>query len=74
MNQTMQTRNPWKAAAKMLIAVLAVLVVALVYMLHQDATTGPDSRGAHETRATGGSSITKDPYIEHHAEIVARYR
>jgi hypothetical protein len=53
-----------------LVAVL-LLVVGLVFVVRQTATT----RDRIETPAmgqdgAGGSDLTRDPYIKHHAEVV----
>ena len=60
-----------------LLAVLVLLVVALASMLQPAAPTGAGGRAvppAAHTMSTGGSGLTKDPYIDRHAEVVATYR
>ncbi len=58
----------------MVVALIAVLLlVALAFALQPAATTSDRSPAVHATSAAGGSSFTDDPYIDRHAEIVARY-
>ena len=77
MNEAIRTRNPRRAVAMVLIAVLVLLVVALASMLQPSAPTGVGGRAvppaAHAT-SPGGSGITKDPYIDHHAAVVAAHQ
>ncbi len=77
MNEAIRTRNPWKTATMMLLAVLALLVIVLASMLQPAVTTGVGGRavpsGAHAT-STGSPGVAEDPYIERHAEVVATYR
>lgn len=72
MNPTIGGRNLKTAAAMALLVVLFLLAVA--FGVQQAATTG-DRDGGTAMRATsvGGASLTEDPYIERHAEIIARY-
>ena len=74
MNEAIRTRNPWKTAAMVL---LALLVVALASMLRPAATTDAGAPavhpGVHATSA-GGSGSAVDPYIDRHAEVVAGYQ
>jgi hypothetical protein len=77
MNEAVSTRNAWKTVAMMLIAVLVLLVVALTSMLQPAATTGASGPAVHpgvHAMSTGGSSLTDDPYIDRHAEVVATHR
>jgi hypothetical protein len=59
-----------------LLAVMLLLAVALVFALPSAPTTSDRdlSRANHAMSAedTGGSTITKDPNIERHAEVVHR--
>ena len=73
MNEAIRTRNPWRTAAMVLIAVLVLLVVALVSMLQPAATTGSGGPAVHANSAEGGAGIANDPLIDRHAEVVARY-
>ena len=77
MNEAIRTRNPWKTAAMVLLAVLVLLVVALASMLRPAATTDEGAPavhpGVHATSA-GGSGSAVDPYIDRHAEVVAGYQ
>ena len=85
MNEAIRTRNPWKTATLMLLAVLALLVIALASMLQPATTTSAGSTsagrfavhpGVHANSAEGygGSGIANDPFIDRHAEVVATYR
>jgi hypothetical protein len=61
--------------ATMVMALLAVLLlVALLVAVEPTATTSDrDGNPAiHETSPTGGASVTHDPYIDRHVEVVAR--
>ena len=56
-----------------LVAVL-LLVVGLVFVVRQTATTGDRiETPAMGQNGAGGSGLTRDPFIEHHAEVAARY-
>ena len=77
MNGTTYSRNPWTTVMIMLLAVLVLLVVALASLMQPDVTTGangPGGRAVHAASAggTGGPASYDDPYIDRHAEIVAR--
>jgi hypothetical protein len=80
MNEAIRTRSFWRTAAKVLLAVLVLLVVALVSMLQPAATTdsgGPDVHpGVYGNIAEGdgGSGFANDPFMGRHAEVVATYR
>ena len=90
MNEAIRTRNPWKTATLMLLAVLVLLVIALASMLQPATTTSAGSTSAGSTSAGrfavhpgvhansaegyGGSGIANDPFIDRHAEVVATYR
>ena len=74
MNTTIRGQKLRVTVAMVLFAVLVLLAVALAYALrpvptssHGDAT--PANR-AMSADGTGGSSITHDPNIERHAEVV----
>ena len=71
MTQTIRGHNPKVTVAMVLIAVLILLMVALAFMLQSAATTDANKPAMH-ARSAGGSSITQDPYIDRHAEVVAR--
>ena len=74
MNEAIRTRNHWKTAATMVLAVLVLLVIALMSMLQPAATTGTGGRampsGAHAAGVAEPASA-KAPYIDRHAEGVA---
>ena len=72
MTQTIRGHNLKVTVAMVLIAVLVLLVVVLAYMMQPAATTEANNPGIHATSGAGGSSITHDPYIDRHAEVVAR--
>ena len=64
-----------KFRVTMVIALLTVLLLlAVVFALQPAPTTGDANPASHARRAdgTGGSGITDEPYIERHAEVVAR--
>ena len=70
MNTTIRGNN---LRAVTLMALLTVLVVVTVaFAMQRVATTGGDDPAIRTTSA-GGSSLTEDPSIERHAEVVARY-
>ena len=74
MSQTMGGHN---LRVTMVIALLAVLllVLTLVAVAETTPTTG-DSSSANQAisaSGSGGSSITRDPYIDRHTEVVARH-
>ena len=69
MNTTMRGNDPKVAALMALIAVLFVLAVA--FAVQQVAATGDrDGNPANSAKVPG---LRQDPYIERHAEIIARY-
>jgi cytochrome c oxidase assembly factor CtaG len=76
MNETIRGHNPKMMVVMALVAVLLVLTVALVFALQPAATTsGRDASTTNQAMSaedTGGSTITEDPYIERHAEVVER--
>lgn len=56
-------------------ALLALVLLSAVAFAAWSATTASDSGrdpAIHATSA-GGSGIAQDPYIDRHAEVVARY-
>jgi hypothetical protein len=76
MNTTIRGHNLRATVVMALLALLVLLTVALVYTLrpvpttsHGDGTPAHRAIGADSAR---GSTITKDPYIERHAEVVER--
>ena len=60
---------------KMATALLAALlvVVGLVFAVQLTTTTGDGTPAMSADRA-GGSSFARDPYVERHVAVVARYR
>jgi hypothetical protein len=69
MNLTIRGKSARVAALMALISVLFMLAVA--FAVQQVAATGDrDARPASNAKV---SSLTEDPYIERHAEIIARY-
>jgi hypothetical protein len=73
MNEAIHTRDSWRTAAMVLLAVLVLVVVALAPMLQPAATTDASTPAVHAT-ITGGPGFAEDPYIDRHAEAVAGYR
>lgn len=73
MNKATRAHNPRMMVA--LIAVLLLLAVAVAFALQPAAPIGADDPAFHATRAGGAgeSDFTDDPYIERHADVVARY-
>jgi hypothetical protein len=85
MNEAIRTRNHWKTAAIMLLAVLVLLVVALASMLQPAATTDASTPASSPAIHPGvhpvvhapsavGSGSTDDPYMNRHAEVVAGHQ
>ena len=76
MNGTMHSRNPWTTVLMMLLAVLVLLVVALASLMQPTVTTGASGPGGRAVHAsgTGEPRSYNDPYIDRHAEIVARFQ
>jgi hypothetical protein len=72
MNPTKGGRNLKTAAAMAQLVVLFLLAVAFGV---QQAATTDDRDGGPTMSATsaGGASLSDDPYIDRHAEIIARY-
>ena len=54
---------------------LAVLLLALtlVVVVETAPTTSDSNPAIHAMSGTGGASLTHDPYIDRHAEVVAAY-
>ena len=76
MNEAIRPRN---AKATVLLAVLVLLVLALASLMRPAETTGASSPGGRAIPAvsaggTGGTGLNDDPYINRHAEVVARYQ
>jgi hypothetical protein len=76
MNSTIRGHNLTATVVMALLAVLVLSTVALVYALrplpttgHGEATLAHRAIGAYGAR---GSTITEDPNIERHAEVVER--
>ena len=77
MNEAIGTRNPWRTAAMVLLAVLVLLVVALASMLQPVATTDASTPAVHpgvHAPISGGSDLAEDSYTDRHAEVVASYQ
>jgi len=76
MNETIRGHNPRIMVVIALVAVLLVLAVALVFAPQSAPTTSArdasTTNHAMSAEDTGGSTITEDPYIERHAEVVER--
>ena len=72
MNTTIRGHSLKVLAAMALLAVL--LLSAIVFAVWATATAN-DRGGNPEIHATsgGGQILTQDPYIERHAEVIARY-
>ena len=78
MSKTMsQAIGGHNSRVTMVTLALAVLLLALtLVVVVRTAPTTSASNGNqanHVMSATGGSSITQDPLIDRHAEVVARY-
>jgi hypothetical protein len=72
MNTTMRGRDLKAMAAMALLAL--VLLSAVAYAVWPTITTIDSGRDpAIYATSVGGSSITHDPYIDDHAEVIARY-
>jgi hypothetical protein len=76
MNRAIRTGN-LKATVGIVLLAGLLLMVTLVFVL-QPATTISNSGSNAGVQATsadsnGGSSLSHDPYIDRHAEVVARY-
>jgi hypothetical protein len=77
MNEAIRTRDSWRTAAMVLLAVLVLVVVALASMLQPAATTDASTPAVHpgvHATITGGPGFAEVPYIDRHAEAVAGYR
>jgi hypothetical protein len=76
MNTTIRGHNLGVTVVIALLAVLVLSTMALVCALRPLPTTGPgDATPAHRAISADGargSILTKDPYIERHAEVVKR--
>jgi hypothetical protein len=74
MSQTIGGRNLRVTMA--IAALAAVLFVLILVAVAQTSPTTSDSGNANPAMSadgSGGSSITEDPYIDRHAEVVARH-
>jgi hypothetical protein len=69
MNTTIRCHYLRVTVAMALLAVLLLLSVALVFAL-QPAPMTSDRDPAMSADGKGGSSLTEDPYLERHAEVV----
>jgi len=74
MSQTIRGHN---LRVTMVTVALAVVLLALtLVVVVQTSTTTGDSGSANPAMSadgSGGSSFAQDPYIERHAEVVARH-
>jgi len=74
MTQTMRGHN---SKVTMVTVALAVVLLALILIVvDQTSPTTSDSGSANHAMSvdgSGGSSITRDPYIDRHTEVVARH-
>jgi hypothetical protein len=74
MSQT--TGGHYLRVAMLIAALAAVLFVLILVAVTQTAPTASDSGNANAAMSadgSGGSGIAQDPYIERHAEVVARH-
>jgi hypothetical protein len=74
MSQT--TGGHYLRVAMGIAALAAVLFVVILVAVFQTAPTTGDSGNANPAMSadgSGGSGIAQDPYIERHAEVVARH-
>jgi len=69
MSQTIGGRN---LKVMMVTLALAVLLLTLVVVVETAPTTSDGNPAIHAMTGTGGASLTHDPYIDRHAEVVAR--
>ena len=73
MSKAIRAHNLGPMVAILLLAALIILVV-LVFMARQaKTTTDRITRPAISADRAKGSSFDRDPYIDRHAEVVARY-
>jgi hypothetical protein len=75
MNKAIRAHDLRVTVKMVLLAVLLLLLVALVFVLQPRTTTSTrdGNPSIHAMSGTRGSSFTHDPYIDRHAEVVARY-
>jgi hypothetical protein len=74
MAKAIRGHNLGTALAIALLAAL-LLLIASVFVVWQATTTGEGSgTPAISANRDGGSSFARDPYIERHAAVVARFR
>jgi hypothetical protein len=71
MNEAISARSPRARVVTILLAVLLLLAV-LVFVL-RPAATSSDPAVRTMSAGGGGSSLTHDPYVARHADVVARY-
>ena len=72
MNKAMRTDN-LKATVGMVLLAALLLLVTLVFVLQPAITTGErEDDPAPQAMSAVGSDL-EDPYIDRHAEVVARY-
>jgi hypothetical protein len=73
MNKAIRGHDLRATVAIALVAALLVLV-GLVFVVRQTATTGDRiETPAMGQNGVGGAGLTRDPFIERHAEVAARY-
>jgi hypothetical protein len=75
MAKAIRGHNLGTALAMVLLAAL-LLLIASVFVVWQATTTGDRSGtpAISADRDGGGSSFARDPYVDRHAAVVARYR
>src|SRR5215210_4588297 len=72
-SKAIRAHNVGTTVAMVLLAVLVILLVALAFALRSVPTSGDrEANPAKHAMSAGGSTITQDPYIERHAEVVQR--
>ena len=73
MSKAIRTGNLRAIVGMVMLAVL-LLLVTLVFVLQPAVTTGDrEDDPAIQAKSAGGISDYQDPYIDRHAEVVARY-
>jgi len=72
MSKTIRTDNLRATVGMVLLAVL-LLLVTLVFVLQPAVTTSDREEDAPIQAKSAGGSVFQDPYIDRHAEVVARY-
>jgi hypothetical protein len=76
-SRTMGGRNPRVtmaiAALAVVLVVLSLVVAAQTAPTSSDSADDPAKHAMSAEDGTGGRSVNYDPYIDRHAEVVARY-